>query len=82
MIAEAIMRRFGWEAAWIPDAGGPARIRTKSPVYVGTWTGPDADLLCVRRCATSEEAEANLSPEGRGILRAVLLSAWRRYGMP
>ncbi len=32
--------------------------------HVGHWTGPDNDLICLKLCATGEEAEKWLSPGG------------------
>lgn len=32
--------------------------------HVGVWTGPDRDLVCLKACATSDEAERWLSPGG------------------
>ena len=48
-------------------------------IYVGRTTGPDGDLVCVRRCDTAEEANRWLSPAGYTILHAALKSLWARY---
>lgn len=82
MLSELIMRRYGWDAIWCPEAADPPVRRTSPWVgrcLVGTWTGPDADLLCVKPCETSEEAERFLSPMAHSILGAVLRAAWHRW---
>jgi len=82
MILEWILRHYQWEAVWCPDAADPRILRNSSRIgacYVGTWTGPDCDLLCVRRCETLLEAEESLSPEGSSILGAALRAIWHRY---
>ena len=73
MIAEIIIHYMCWEAVWCV---------TDYPLYgpfhhgwfVGDWTGPDHDLICVRRCDTKEEAERCLSPIARTILGAAVKS--------
>lgn len=87
MLAEFIMARCGWDAIWFLAADGdpPAPgarwwyFLRQGACLVGTWTGPDGDLLCVRPCTTSTEAELNLAPPGRTILDATLRSLWRRW---
>lgn len=87
MIAEFIMSRCGWDAVWYLEACGdtPApgehwwHFARLGACIVGTWTGPDGDLLCVRSCDSVAEAKANLSPPGRFILDATLRSLWRRW---
>ena len=32
--------------------------------FAGVWTGPQRDLICVKKCDTNQEAEIWLSPEG------------------
>ncbi len=56
--------------------GGGGRNRCSGHVLIGTWTGPDCDLLCVRRCDTYVDAERWLAPSGRTILHAALRSLW------
>lgn len=79
MLAEWLMERYGWDAVWFLGSNGlrrgPFRFLGPGTCLVGTWTGPDADLLCVRQCDTSEQAEACLSPEGWTITHAAL-RAW------
>jgi len=55
------MQMFGWTDIWFP-----ARKRW----YVGVWTGPDNDLLCVKHCKTNAEAEQFLSPCGSTLAEA------------
>jgi hypothetical protein len=86
MVAEFVMSRCGWDAVWYLAARGdipsPGRrwwhFLRKGACLVGTWTGPDNDLLCVRKCDTRAEAEAFLSPPGRTILDAALRAWWHR----
>jgi hypothetical protein len=79
MIAEWLMERYGWDAVWFLGSNGlrrgPWRFFGPDTCLVGTWTGPDLDLLCVRKCRTSEEAEGCLSPEGWTITHAAI-RAW------
>lgn len=87
MLAELVMARCGWDAVWFLAARGPTpapgerwwHFMRKGACLVGTWTGPDGDLLCVRPCATVAEAEANLSPPGRSVLDATLRALWLRW---
>lgn len=81
MILELLMNYCGWEAVWAPHAGHRAVWRPclGGPWFVGTWTGPQHDLICVKRCATLEEAAGLISPPGRTILHAALLSLWKRW---
>jgi hypothetical protein len=55
MVYDVVMEYFGWDSLWHPNPG---------QWYVGIWTGPDRDLLCVKHCETAEEAEQCLSPQG------------------
>lgn len=73
-LVEELMRKYGWEAIWFPDATYPGP-RAPRRFYVGTWTGPDGDLLCVRPCETKEEAETALSPPGASVRDAALRAA-------
>ena len=89
MIAETLMHFCGWDAVWYCDVrsdGDPEELRqwwreiipAKDGCLVGTWTGPDGDLLCVRECDTAQEAERWLAPPGRTILHAAVRSLWVR----
>jgi len=70
VLAEWLMERYGWRDVWYLGSNRPERYRHwwnfigPSACYVGVWTGPELDLLCVRRCTTRGEAEENLSPPG------------------
>jgi len=60
---------------------GRVRWGTPGRWHVGTWTGPQHDLLCLKKCATNAEAEKFLSPGGPTILLAALVAlikAWYR----
>ena len=77
MLIEYLMHSFGWDAVWCPDSTSFLYNLLSGDRYiVGVWTGPDKDLLCLKRCETTEEAEWWLSPGGPTIgialLRAVL----------
>ncbi len=84
MIAELIMATYGWTAVWAPGVGNPenpvSAEKGHRPLHtfkscgflVGVWTGPDKDLLCVRRTDWMPDAERYKSPHGRTILDAVL----------
>lgn len=90
------MSRCGWDAVWYPGGGGDAsspryepapgdrwwHFLRKGACLVGTWTGPDVDLLCVREATTAAEAELWLSPPGRFVLDAALRSLWLRWFGP
>lgn len=87
MIAEWLMERYGWRDVWYLGSNRPERYRHwwnfigPSACYVGIWTGPDLDLLCVRKCETLEEAKACLSPPGYTILHAALKARARRLSV-
>jgi hypothetical protein len=65
-----ILKRLEWE---IWDLDGEC-------FYVGYWTGPDGDLIAVRRASTSSGA-ANywLSPPGNTLLGALLRALILRF---
>jgi len=79
MLIEWLMERYGWRDVWYLGSNGLRRgaFRFLGPetCYVGIWTGPKRDLLCVRECSTLQEAEACLSPPGWTILHAAF-RAW------
>jgi len=79
MVAEFLMERYGWDAVWFLGSNGlrrgPLRFLGPGTCAVGVWTGPDADLLCVKECHSLEEAEGLLSPEGWTITHAAIC-AW------
>jgi len=79
VLTEWLMERYGWDAVWFLGSNGlrrgPLRFFGPGTCLVGTWTGPDLDLLCVKECDTPDEADACLSPEGWTITHAAL-RAW------
>jgi hypothetical protein len=42
--------------------------------YAGVWTGPQHDLICVKKCGSNAEAEIWLSPEGANPEEATRLA--------
>ncbi len=79
-------RRVHYELLWLEwrVVHIPRRLHRfwrKGGCLVGVWTGPDRDLLCVRECDTSIEAEKWLAPPGRMILDATLRSLWVRWSV-
>lgn len=78
------MAVYGWDEVWAPGIGDPDNPAPGNDRHrplnafkvrgflVGTWTGPDGDLLCVKRTAWKCEAERYKSPCGRTILDATL----------
>lgn len=84
MIAEWLMERYGWDAVWFLGSNGrtgrysrPLNFLRRDACLVGTWTGPDLDLLCVRKCQTAEDAEAYLSPSGWTVTHAAIRAWWK-----
>src|SRR5260370_38502550 len=83
MIAEWLMERYGWRDVWYLGSNTFPRYRrwwkflTAKSAYIGVWTGPQHDLICVKECTTNEEAERYLSPEGWTILDAAIRSWWK-----
>jgi len=68
VLVEFIMNRCGWDTVWFLSR----RMRTiwrKGACLVGVWTGPDRDLLCVRRCET---VECQFAPSCRHPKRRVM----------
>jgi hypothetical protein len=80
VLVEWIMDHFGWRDIWFLGANRPKRYRrwwqftSHDCCFVGVWTGPDADLICVRDCETAIEAEQCLAPGGRTITHATIRS--------
>jgi len=80
------MDRYGWDAVWFLGSNGrkgkyarPLNFLRRDACLVGTWTGPDNDLLCVRRCRTAEDAEKYLSPAGWTITDAAIRAWWKLH---
>lgn len=57
---------------------GGSRERFGPRWHAGVWTGPNHDLICVKLCGTSEEAERSLSPGGWSPEEAVRLALQKR----
>lgn len=80
MLAEYIMFKMGWTEVWLPGASGrepslpgAGQLFEEGTAVVGMWTGPDDDLLCVKRHDHDvEQARRWCSPPGRTILDACL----------
>ncbi len=71
---EQVMESCGWEAVWIPHAGDPVSARVEKRIFVGTWTGPERDMLCVKPCETVSEANRALAPPGKTLADAIAQS--------
>lgn len=81
MLAEYLMHRFGWDTVWCPKSPNFLRnILWGDRYIVGVWTGPDKDLLCLKKCETREEAERWLSPGGvtMGVAMLKAIVKYRR----
>lgn len=82
MLIEYIMHRFQWDTVWyagMPSFWQSITNRRGGRFHVGQWTGPQLDLVCLKRCKTNEEAEKWLSPEGRTIFLATILAILKYY---
>lgn len=87
MIVEIICHRMGWTDIWYAHPGpwGLYRLITSFHLFwpgswhAGVWTGPQNDLICVRRCSTNDEAEKYLSPPAPTALLACLRALWRAW---
>ena len=89
MLAEVVMNYMGWSGAWFPSATYPdnrepgwslwrCMVPRANSCYVGSWTGPDGDMLCVKPCSTNAEALRWKSPGGRFLIDATLRALWLR----
>ena len=63
MAASEIMERYGWHDVWMPNKGA---------WFVGNWTGPEYDLLCLTYCRTNRQGRRFLSPEGKTLTDAIM----------
>jgi len=63
---------FSWADLWSPGRGS---------WLAGVWTGPQADLICLKKCDTNAEANEWLSPSGPVPKEAIRLAAEKRIGM-
>lgn len=78
-----LMYAMEWDSIWF--VGSAPRWTTGvrwwfkhgDTFFVGVWTGPQRDLICVRHCDTNAEAERWLSPGSRTLWGAALKSLWR-----
>lgn len=82
MLTEMILHMCGWDSVWYAHPGPGIRgalrgVRWGGRFLVGTWTGEQGDLLCIRPCSTNAEAERCLAPGGRTLLTAALASLWK-----
>jgi len=83
VISELLIHIMGCDAVWYANPGTLKNmIKWDGRWHVGFWTGPQLDLVCIKKCKTNEEADRYLSPGGRTILSATLktLSARIRAG--
>ena len=76
MLVEWLMHRMGWTDIWYAH---PGPMKPHHDWYAGIWTGPQHDLICVRRCDNNEDAEFCLSPGADTILGAVLLACLKLW---
>jgi hypothetical protein len=60
----------GWQDIWCPN---PPAIVGYCWI-LGVWTGPQHDLLCLKKCVSNKEANEWLSPEGNSIVDALRIS--------
>lgn len=80
MLVESIMHFMNWDAIWYAHPGSIKTAMSQAGRwYVGRWTGPDSDLVCIRAVASSQAAEAALSPGGHTILTATLKALWLKF---
>lgn len=57
-----------WQDIWYANPGSFWHmLKWGSRWHIGIWTGPDNDLLCLKRCQSKKEAEQWLSPGGMTI---------------
>jgi hypothetical protein len=70
MKLERLMHDAGFTHIWYAHPG-PKNFRWRDRWHAGVWTGPHADLLCVKKCDTKEEAEKWLSPGSSTIDGAI-----------
>jgi len=88
MIAEFIIHRMGWTDVWYAHPGPwtiqrwiAHRFGFGGCWYVGVWTGPERDLICVKPCDSNLEANLYLSPGGWTITHAALRAWWKLWRM-
>lgn len=67
--------KYGWSQVFYANPwtkGDTPKKDWKERWMVGVLTGPDLDLICLKRCHTKEEAERYLSPGGDDIIDATI----------
>lgn len=80
MIVALLMHFMNWADLWYAHPGPNywRRLFRFGPRWhAGRFTGPQNDLICTKACATNEEAELWLSPQGWTPLDAVLRAMWK-----
>ncbi len=78
MIAEFFIHLMSWDSVWYANPGDFRWNLKHGRFHVGVWTGPQHDLICVRKCDTNKKADEFLSPGGRTILEATVKAIWKR----
>lgn len=87
MIAEYIIHRMGWSDVIyfhpgpIGFCGGMMPKCGWGRWVVGVLTGPDYDMICVRRCDTNPDAHRFASPTAPTIGTALLVALAKRARM-
>jgi len=69
--AELLMHEARFSDIWYAYPGPGPENRFGERWHAGVWTGPQHDLICVKRCKTNEEANRWLSPGANSIQEAV-----------
>lgn len=80
ILVQWLMNRCGFDSVWCChgiSVWWDIRVGGR-PWHVGVWTGPEKDLICVKRCETNGEAKQWLSPGSRSLLIAAIKSALLR----
>ena len=68
--ATGLMHATGFTDIWYAHPGPDGILRNRW--HAGFWTGPQKDLICVKKCETNEEAEEWLSPGANTPIAAIL----------
>lgn len=77
MITEYLMHRFVWPDIWYSGRQTFWKSLKGKRFHVGMWTGPDHDMLCLKRCYTNGEAKIYKSPGGRTITGALINAIYK-----
>lgn len=87
---ESLFHDAGFMDIWYAHPGprdytyyleGEAREKFGGRWHAGVFTGPQHDLICVKQCATNEEAERYLSPGAHSIAEAIETALAKREEM-